>query len=86
MDEDSPYSEDEADEPMSISPTEKTHSWGPPLFHSTSTLVDTVKPPDVPRLAKKSTGAGGGSFVATEYEQDTCIPLFRLPQHLPTTF
>jgi len=49
MDEDAPYSEDEADEPM------KTHGWGP-LSHSTSTLIDTVNPPDVPRLADKSTG------------------------------
>jgi len=57
MDEDAPYSEDEADEPMSISPTEKTHDWGPPLTHSTSTPVDTVNPLNVPRLADKLTEA-----------------------------
>jgi len=63
MDEDAPYSEDEDD-------AEKTHGWGPPLSHSTYILVDTMIPLNVPRLADKSTEAGGGSFIATEYEQD----------------
>ncbi len=69
-----------------LSHQRRRHMAGPPLSHSTSTLIDTVNPSDVPRLADKSMEAGGGSFIATEYPRVSSYyhNISRLPSSLWT--
>lgn len=71
-----------------LSHRRRRHTAGAPLSHdsSTSTLIDTVNPPDVPRLADKSTEAGGGGFIATEYPHVSSYyhNISRLPSSLWT--